>query len=73
MTFTTACSDTSITDADRENLTKLLFALPMLGSPEDWTNPDGSAKTMAQLMGDAKQAEVYASVKKMADKAEHAD
>ncbi len=44
-----------LTDADRELLNQLFFNLGTLGGPGDYTNPDGSLKTVRDFLGpDAK-------------------
>src|SRR5262249_40428066 len=57
-----------ITPDDRTNLMLLLASLPTLADPAYWQNPDGTAKTMAQLMG-ASDGQVYLTIKKLAQTA----
>jgi hypothetical protein len=59
-----ACDD-AMTEQDRENIMLLFFSLPQLGSADDWRNPDGSTKTLADCFGSRDQ-EIYALVDRLA-------
>ncbi len=58
------CTD-NMQDADRENIMLLLMSLPQLGSAQDWENPDGSIKTLADLLG-PEAKDVYETVDRLA-------
>jgi len=57
--------DDKMDDTDRQNIMLLLMSLPQLGSAEDWKNPDGSTKSLADLMGPEAQ-DIYLTVDKLA-------
>jgi hypothetical protein len=61
--LSSACDD-MMTDEDRSNMMLLMLGLPQLGAPEDWSNPDGSPKTLEEFMG-ADSAAIYATVDKL--------
>jgi hypothetical protein len=59
-----SCGD-SMTPEDSQNIMLLFFSLPQLGSADDWRNPDGSTKTLADCFG-ARDQEIYALVDRLA-------
>jgi hypothetical protein len=61
--LSSTCDD-MMTDEDRENMMLLMLGLPQLGAPEDWSNPDGSPKTLEEFMG-ADSAAIYQTVDKL--------
>lgn len=63
--------DAEMDDGDRQNIMLLLMSLPQLGSAEDWVNPDGSTKSLADFIGPEAQA-VYLTVDKLAQETETA-
>jgi hypothetical protein len=61
--LSSACDD-MMNDEDRENMMLLMLGLPQLGSPADWSHPDGSPKTLEEFMG-AESGAIYATVDKL--------
>jgi hypothetical protein len=43
-------SVTALSDQDRSNLLDLYAGLGVLGRPQDWQNPDGTTKTLADFL-----------------------
>lgn len=41
----------NLTETDNQNLIILMMDLPQLGSSSDWKNPDGTTKSLADVMG----------------------
>ncbi|WP_224250072.1 hypothetical protein [Hyalangium gracile] len=45
------CDDGTLTQVEKDLLAEFYFLLPTLGEAGDWTNPDGSPKTLLDFLG----------------------